>query len=129
MKLTLGRRSLATPRITKIAAALAAVTLLTSSAVLFGFGQQPGQFRARGNVEHGVLTLMGLDATFMTSDAKARRWQEIVKGAGHAVVEEYNRMSIVDILVNGGWEIVSYEFELDPTAGDVGRYLLKRTRP
>ena len=125
MKLTLGPRTRA--------ASLVAVALLLSGAVLLGsgkqFGQQPGQFRTRGNVEHGVLTLVATDATFVTSDAKARRWQEIVKGSGNPVVEEYNRMSIVDILVNGGWEIVDYEFALDPANGDVERYLLKRSRP
>ncbi len=124
MTLTLGPRTLAT-----LALLLAVATTSILLGAGRGAGQPPGQFRARGTVEHGVLTLMGLDATFITSDAKARRWQEIVKGAGNPVVEEYNRMSIVDILINGGWEIVSYEFELDPTAGDVERYLLKRTRP
>lgn len=128
MKLMLGRRPLTIQRTRK----LAALSLLVSGAVLLGsgqqFGQQPGQFRARGSIEHGVLTLVGTDATFVTSDAKARRWQEIVKAAGNPVVEEYNRMSIVDILVNGGWEIVSYEFVLDPASGDVERYLLRRTR-
>lgn len=124
MTLTLGPRTITT---------LALLLAITAASHMLGVGnnagQQPGQFRARGNFEHGVLTLMGLDATFMTSDAKARRWQEIVKGAGHPVVEEYNRMSIVDILINGGWEIVDYEFVLDPTNGDVERYLLRRTRP
>lgn len=120
MKLTLGSRTLA---------ALALIAAAATTSVLLGFGRQPGQFRARGNVEHGVLTLVATDATFVTSDARARRWQEIVKAAGNPVVEEYNRMSIVDILVNGGWEIVDYEFVLDAANGDVERYLLKRTRP
>lgn len=120
MKLTLGPRSLA---------ALALIASIAAGSVLLGLGSQPGQFRARGNTEHGVLTLFGQDATFVTSDAKARRWQEIVKGSGNPVVEEYNRMSIVDILVNGGWEVIDYEFALDPANGDVERYLLKRTRP
>ncbi len=119
MTLTLGPRTLTT---------LALFGALATGAILLGSGAQPGQVRTTSKVEHGVLTLVGLDATFLTSDAKARRWQEIVKAAGQPVVEEYNRMSIVDTLINGGWEIVSYEFTLDPTAGDVERYLLRRQR-
>lgn len=125
MTLTLGPRTLAV---------IAFIFAIATGSVLLGAGggsgsEQPGQFRVRGNVEHGVLTLAGQDATFVTSDAKARRWQEIVKGSGNPVVEEYNRMSIVDILVNGGWEVIDYEFALDPANGDVERYLLKRSRP
>lgn len=106
----------------------AAIGLAASSAVFFGFTRQPGQTRGAPRVEHGVLTFAATDATFLTSDARARRWQEIVKAAGQPVVEEYNRMSILDTMVNGGWEIVEYEFQFDATNGDVERYLLRRTR-
>ncbi|MBX3362926.1 MAG: hypothetical protein KF912_02140 [Phycisphaeraceae bacterium] len=104
------------------------IGLAASSAVFLGFTRQPGHARVAPRVEHGVLTFVGTDATFLTSDARARRWQEIVKAAGQPVVEEYNRMSIVDTMVNGGWEIVEYEFLLDAANGDVERYLLRRTR-
>ena len=95
--------------------------------VLGGAGQQPGNGTQR-KYEHGVLTLAGLDASFLTADAKARRWQEIIKAAGQPVVEEYNRMSIVDTLLNGGWEMVDYEFAIDAAGNDVERYVLRRPK-
>jgi hypothetical protein len=107
---------------------IVAIVLAASCAASFGFTIQPGQVRSSPKVEHGVLTFAGADATFLTSDALARRWQEIVKAAGHPVVEEYNRMSILDTLVNGGWEIVEYEFQFDATNGELERYLLRRLR-
>ncbi len=108
------------------AAALVAGAMLIGG-VLIAAGHQPGNASQR-RYEHGVLTLAGLDASFLTSDAKARRWQEIIKAAGQPVVEEYNRMSIVDTLLNGGWEMVDYEFVIDAAGNDVERYVLRRPR-
>ena len=106
------------------AGALVAGAVLVGG-VLIAAGRQPGAAR---RYEHGVLTLAGLDASFLTSDAKARRWQEIIKAAGQPVVEEYNRMSIVDTLLNGGWEMVDYEFAIDAAGNDVERYVLRRPK-
>lgn len=103
-----------------------------AGAALLGLGRQPGLGSpgspASRAEEHGVLTFVGPNATFLTSDAKARRWQEIIKASGQPVVEEYNRMSVLDTLVNGGWDIVAYDFEMDPTGQDVERYLMRRRR-
>lgn len=112
----------------RMAMVLGVVGAVGGGAALMGTGRQPPVANGGKRYEHGVLTLAGLDASFLTSDAKARRWQEIVKAAGQPVVEEYNRMSIVDTLLNGGWEMVDYEFAIDATGNDVERYILRRLK-
>lgn len=112
----------------RAAMVLGVVGAVVVGAALMGSGRQPPTVNGGKRYEHGVLTLAGLDASFLTADAKARRWQEIIKAAGQPVVEEYNRMSIVDTLLNGGWEMVDYEFAIDATGNDVERYILRRAR-
>ncbi len=112
----------------RVAMGIGLVGAVVGAAALMGSGRQPPVVNGGKRYEHGVLTLAGLDASFLTSDAKARRWQEIVKAAGQPVVEEYNRMSIVDTLLNGGWEMVDYEFAIDATGNDVERYVLRRLK-
>lgn len=77
-----------------------------------------------------MLTLTSGDARFLMSTFSAQSWQEIVRGLGLPPVREYNAMSIVDLMVASGWEIVEYEVVVVLLANErsqtTERYLMRR---
>lgn len=89
--------------------------------------QQPARVVS---VEHGVLTISSGDAKFLMSTFSAQSWQEIVRGLGLQPVREFNAMSLVDLMVAAGWEIVGYEVVVVPLANErsqtTERYLMRR---
>lgn len=108
---------------TALSLAAAASVAALGTGVMMGSGQP-----APSVIEHGVLTIARGDASFTSAQASAGSWQRIMEAAGRPPSRGMNAMTLLDTLVQAGWQIVDYEVSVVDEDNTEERFLLRRAR-